>query len=72
MFWAPKEVLRGEVVTAVLADTSTKIDRAVWSSYASELQGATIAADASVSLLLLYEQIQYGLQGPRRETETYL
>ena len=63
MFWAPREVLKGDVVKSVLADfTSSKIDRAVWSSYASELQGATIAADSSVSLLLLYEQILYGLK----------
>ena len=63
MFWAPKSVLKGDMVKSVLADfTSSKIDRAVWSSYASELQGATIAADSSVSLLLLYEQVMYGLR----------
>ena len=57
-FWSPKAVLKGELTSAVLADfASCKIDRAVWSSYASELQAATIAADSSVSLLLLYEQM---------------
>ena len=60
-FWAPKEVLTGKEVRAVLADySSCKIDRAVWSSYASELQAATISADASINLLLLYEQVFYG------------
>ena len=67
---APREVLNGEEVTAVLADyTSTKIDRAVWSWYASELQGATVAADSSVSLLLLYEQILYGLKAKEVKTK---
>ena len=62
-FWSPKAVLKGELTSAVLADfASCKIDRAVWSSYASELQPATIAADSSVSLLLLYEQILHGLK----------
>ena len=62
-FWAPKEVLAGKEVTAVLADySSCKIDRAVWSSYASELQAATISADSSVNLLLLYEQVFHGLK----------
>ena len=62
-FWAPKEVLSGKEVRAVLADySSCKIDRAVWSSYASELQAATISADSSVNLLLLYEQVFQGLK----------
>ena len=34
----------------------------MWSSYASELQAATISADASVNLLLMYEQVFYGLK----------
>ena len=63
MFWAPKSVLQGSESIAVLAEySSSKIDRAVWSSYASELQSATIASDSAVSLLLLYEQILYGLK----------
>ncbi|CAE7766960.1 GIP [Symbiodinium sp. CCMP2592] len=62
-FWAPKEVLAGKEVRAVLADySSCKIDRAVWSSYASELQAATISTDASINLMLLYEQVFYGLK----------
>ena len=62
-FWAPKDVLSGKQVSAVLADySSCKIDRAVWSSYASELQAATISADSSVNLLLLYEQVFHGLK----------
>ena len=62
-FWARKEVLSGKEVSAVLADySSCKIDRAVWSSYASELQAATISSDSSVNLLLLYEQVFHGLK----------
>ena len=63
IFWAPKEVLSGREVRAVLADySSCKIDRAVWSSYASELQAATISTDASINLMLLYEQVFFGLK----------
>ena len=63
IFWAPKSVLVGKEVPVVLADfSSSKIDRAVWSSYASELQAATIAADSAVSILLLYEQLLHGLK----------
>ena len=62
-FWAPREVLDGQEVRAVLADySSCKIDRAVWSSYASELQAATISTDSAVNLLLLYEQVFFGLK----------
>ena len=61
IFWAPKSVLQGQEVKALLADfSSSKIDRVVWSSYASELQAATLSADSAVSVLLLYEQIFYG------------
>ena len=63
MFWAPRTVLEGHEAPAVLADfSSCKIDRAVWSSYASELQAATIASDSAVSILLLYEQLLFGLK----------
>ena len=61
VFWAPKRVLEGYEVPAAMADySSCKIDRAVWSSYASELQAATISTDASINLLLLYEQVFFG------------
>ncbi|CAE7364703.1 unnamed protein product, partial [Symbiodinium necroappetens] len=61
--YADMEVLAGQEVRAVLADySSCKIDRAVWSSYASELQAATISTDASINLMLLYEQVFYGLK----------
>ena len=63
VFWAPKEVLDGKEVRANIAEySSTKIDRAVWSSYASELQPATLALDCAVSVLLLYEQILWGVK----------
>ena len=63
IFWAPKSVLLGDEVLSVLAEYgSSKIDRTVWSSYASELQAATIASDTSVSVLLLYEQLLHGVQ----------
>ena len=56
VFWASRDVLQGKEVKANIAEySSTKIDRAVWSSYASELQTAT-------SVLLLYEQILWGLK----------
>ena len=54
IFWTSAEVLQGKQVPAVLAEySSAKIDRAVWSSYASELQSATISTDNAVSVLLL-------------------
>ena len=63
VFWAPREVLKGHEVRATLGDYgSSKIDRAVWSSYASELQAATIATNCAVSVLLLYEQVLWGLK----------
>ena len=63
IFLAPKEILLGHEVRANIAEySSTKIDRAVWSSYASELQAATLALDCAVSVLLLYEQILWGLK----------
>ena len=63
IFWAPRTVLDGQEVQGLMADFgSSKIDRAVWSSYASELQAATISSDAAVSVLLLYEQILYGMR----------
>ena len=63
VFWASKEVLKGKEVKANIAEySSSKIDRAVWSSYASELQAATLALDCAVSVLLLYEQILWGLK----------
>ena len=62
-YWAPQEVLEGQKVRAVLADCSScEIERAVWSSYASELQAATISTDSSVNQLLLYAQVLYGLK----------
>ena len=63
VFWASRDVLQGKEVKANIAEySSTKIDRAVWSSYASELQAATLALDCAVSVLLLYEQILWGLK----------
>ena len=63
-FWAPKTVVEGKEVKAVLADfSSRKIDRAVWPSYASsELPAATISEDAWINLLLLYEQVFHVLK----------
>ena len=59
IYSAPKKIPNGKQAgNAILAThASVKLGRAVWSSYASQLQAAAIAFDSAVSVLLLYDEI---------------